>query len=163
MDLKRTRPGGRTGVGMFVVALFLVAVGGMVYFKTDLLRMTAKEPGLSGLVSVRGSVSLERLGLTPDEIATINDTVTRYRETFTGVELVVDSVGRIDKVEPDTVLVMSVELRTSGDLVVKSWSRKLPRGKLVAQLTSYLEKAADEYNEFKRFPDVQQKFKTLYI
>lgn len=163
MVSKRSRPGNRTGVGMFILILFLVAVGGVVYFQTDLLRMVEKEPGLSGLVSVRGGVSLEQLKLTAGEIGIINSAVDRYRDTFTGVKLVVDSVGRIDHVEPGTVLVMAVELQTSGELVVKSWSRKLPRSKLVAQLTSYMAKAADEYNEFKRFPDVKQNFKTLYI
>ncbi|WP_316897726.1 hypothetical protein [Pseudodesulfovibrio indicus] len=143
--------------------LFLVAVSGVVYFQTDLLRLVEKEPGLSGLVSVRGGVSLEQLKLTAGEIGIINSAVDRYRGTFTKVQLVVDSVGRIDHIEPGTVLVMAVELQTSGDLLIKSWSRKLPRSKLVGQLTAYMAKAADEYNEFKRFPDVKQNFKTLYI
>lgn len=163
MISKRACSQGRTGVGILVVALFLVAFSGVVYFKTDLLRSAQKGPGLSGLVSVRGSVSLEQLGLSASEVGLINGAVDRFRDTFTKVDLVVDAVGRVDSIEPETVLVFAVELHTSGDLVVKSWSRKLPRGKIVAQLTSYMEKAAAEYNQFKRYPDVKQNFQTLYI
>lgn len=163
MVSKRARSGGRIGVGLFIMVLFLAAFTGVAYFKTDLLRLMDKEPGLSGLVSVRGSVSLEQLKLTASEISVINNAVTRYRDTFSGVELVLNGVDRSEAIEPNTVLVMAVELKTTGDLVIKSWERKLPRGKLVAQLTSYMQKAAEEYNEFKRFPDVKQNFKTLYI
>jgi hypothetical protein len=160
---KKAESGKRFPVGFFAVFFFLVAVAGLVYFQTDLFRGGSPDRGLSGLVSVRGAVSLERLSLSEQEIAAINQAVTKYRDTFSKVDLVVDTVGKVDKITPSTVLVFAVELQTNGDLVVKSWSRKVPRGKMVSQLVGYMGKAAREYKEFKRFPDVKQNFKTLYI
>jgi cell division protein FtsI/penicillin-binding protein 2 len=89
--------------------------------------------------------------------------VARYRDTFSKVGLIVDTVERVDEITPSTVLVVAVELQTNGDLVVKSWSRKVTRDKVVSQLVGYMGKAAGEYEEFKKFPDVKQNFKTLYI
>ncbi|MEZ7197200.1 hypothetical protein [Pseudodesulfovibrio karagichevae] len=155
--------GKRFPVGFFAVFFFLVAVTGVVYFQTDLFRPGASGRGLSGLVSVRGSVSLEQLALSAQEIDDINQAVAKYRDSFSKVNLIVDTVGHVDKITPNTVLVFAVELQTSGDLVVKSWSRKIPRDKMVSQLVGYMGKAASEYKEFKRFPDVKQNFKTLYI
>lgn len=163
MKSKRARAGKRTPVGVFAVCFFLVAVTGLICFQTDLLRLSASERGLSGLVSVRGSVSLEQLGLSDQEIGVINQAVDKYRDSFSKVDLVVDTVGHADKITPKTILVFAVELQTNGDLVVKSWSRKVPRDKMVGQLVAYMGKAAGEYKEFKRFPDVKQNFKTLYI
>lgn len=160
---KKARAGKRFPVGFFAVFFFFVATTGLVYFQTDLFRPVSSERGLSGLVSVRGSVSLEQLGLTEQEIATINQTVARYHDTFSKVDLVVDTVGHEEKITPKTILVFAVELETNGDLVVKSWSRKIPRDGMVSQLVGYMGKAAREYKEFKRFPDVKQNFKTLYI
>jgi len=155
--------GRRYPVGFFAVFFFFVAVGGLVYFQTDLFKGGSPKRGLSGMVSVRGMVSLERLALSDREVQDINRAVEQYRDTFTGVILTVDTVGRVDEITPSTVLVFAVELQTSGDLVVKSWSRKVPRGKMVSQLVGYMGKAAGEYKEFQRFPDVKQNFKTLYI
>jgi cell division protein FtsI/penicillin-binding protein 2 len=160
---KRTGSGKRFPVGFLALFFFFVAVAGLVYFQTDLFRTASSERGLSGLVSVRGSVSLEQLALSEQEIGVINQAVAKYRDTFSKVDLIVDTVGRVDKITPDTILVFAVELQTNGDLVVKSWSRKVPRGKMVSQLVGYMGKAASEYKEFKRFPDVKQNFKTLYI
>jgi hypothetical protein len=160
---KRTGSGKRFPVGFLALFFFFVAVAGLVYFQTDLFRTASSERGLSGLVSVRGSVSLEQLALSEQEIGVINQAVAKYRDTFSKVDLIVDTVGRVDKITPDTILVFAVELQTNGDLVVKSWSRKVPRGKMVSQLVGYMGKAAGEYKEFKRFPDVKQNFKTLYI
>lgn len=160
---KRVGSGKRFPVGFFAVFFFFVAVAGLVYFQTDLFRLGSSERGLSGLVSVRGSVSLERLALSEQEIEVINQAVAKYRDTFSKVNLVVDAVGHEKEITPSTVLVFAVELQTSGDLVVKSWSRKIPRGNMVSQLVGYMGKAAREYKEFKRFPDVKRNFKTLYI
>ncbi|WP_338669537.1 hypothetical protein [Pseudodesulfovibrio methanolicus] len=145
------------------IFFFFVAVAGLVYFQTDLFRLASPKRGLSGLVSVRGSVSLERLALSEQEIGIINQAVAQYRDTFSKVDLIVDTVGHVDKITPNTVLVFAVELQTNGDLVVKSWSRKVPRANIVSQLVGYMGKAAGEYKEFKRFPDVKQNFKILYI
>jgi cell division protein FtsI/penicillin-binding protein 2 len=160
---KRAGSGKRFPVGLFAVFFFLIAVAGTIYFQTDLFRAGSSDSGLSGLVSVRGSVSLDQLSLSEQEIVVINQAVAKYRDTFSKVDLVVDTVGKVDKITPTTVLVFAVELETSGDLVVKSWSRKIPRDKMVSQLVGYMGKAAREYKEFKRFPDVKQNFKTLYI
>lgn len=160
---KKAGSGRRFPVGSLAIFFFFVAVAGLVYFQTDLFRLASPERGLSGLVSVRGSVSLEQLALSEQEIGIINQAVARYRDTFSKVDLIVDTVGHVDKITPNTVLVFAVELQTSGDLVVKSWSRKVPRDKMVSQLVGYMGKAAGEYKEFKRFPDVKQNFKTLYI
>ncbi|WP_319581752.1 hypothetical protein [uncultured Pseudodesulfovibrio sp.] len=159
---KKAGAGKRSPVGFFAI-FFLIAVAGLVYFQTDLFRPGVPERGLSGLVSVRGSVSLEQLSLSEQEILTINQAVAKYRDTFSKVDLVIDTVGHEAEITPKTVLVFAVELQTNGDLVVKSWSRKIPRGSMVSQLVGYMGKAAREYKEFKRFPDVKQNFKTLYI
>lgn len=153
----------RIPVGFIAVFFFFVAVAGVVYFQTELFRGLHTGRGLSGLVSVRGSVSLEQLALSEGEIDEINRAVARYRGTFSKVGLIVDTVERVDEITPSTVLVVAVELQTNGDLVVKSWSRKVTRDKVVSQLVGYMGKAAGEYEEFKKFPDVKQNFKTLYI
>ncbi|BDQ34900.1 hypothetical protein [Pseudodesulfovibrio portus] len=151
-------------VSLLAVILFLLAGFGLVYFKTDLLHVVAEKPeGVSGLVSVRGAVSLEQLHFSQQEIQAINNVVNSHRKTFTKVDMIVDAVGHVDEIKDDTVLVFAVSLKTSGNLEVKSWSRKLERKLLVAQFVDYLRKAATEYEEFQKFPDVKKNFKTLYI
>ena len=150
-------------VGLLALICFLIAGVGLVYFKTDILRAVAPQPGgMSGLVSVRGSVSLEQLHFTQQEIQAINQVVNANQKTFTKVDMIVDAVGHVNEIKEDTVLVFAVSL-TAGDLEVKSWSRKMQRKILVAQFVDYIRKAATEYEEFKKFPDVKKNFKTLYI
>jgi len=162
------RQGGRASryskVSLLAVFLFLLAGFGLVYFKTDLLHTaTAKPEGVSGLISVRGAVSLEQLDFSQREIQAINKAVNSHKKTFTKVDMIVDAVGHVDEIREDTMLVFAVSLKTGGNLEVKSWSRKLERRMLVAQFVDYLRKAATEYEEFQKFPDVKKNFKTLYI
>lgn len=163
MVLKKARTGRQIPVGVFVVVLFLTAVSGVVLFKSQILNQHASRTGLSGLVSVRGSVSLEQLDFSDKEIGIINRSVNEHSRTFTKVDLIVETEVPLDGMEESTVLVMAMELHTNDATVVKSWSRKIERGKMVAQMASYINKAAVEYKEFKRFPDVKKNFKTLYI
>ncbi|WP_207264669.1 hypothetical protein [Desulfovibrio sp. Huiquan2017] len=160
---RKTGPERWFPVVFFALLFFFAATAGLVYFQTDLFRGHASGYGLSGLVSVRGSVPLEQLALTDQEIGIINRTVQKYHDTFIRMDLVVDTLDDVDKITPKTILVFAVELQTKGDLVVKSWNRKVPRGKMIPQIAAYVDKAAREYGEFKRFPDVKQNFKTLYI
>lgn len=147
-----------------LLAIFAIMVVGVVVFKTELLDGGSKsDAGLSGLVSVRGAVSLEDLNLSGAEVATINKAVNNHRSIFTHVELTVNMGEDSSAINKATVLEWSLKLDTNGDCEVRSWERKVQRGKLVAQLVSYMGKAANEYKDFKRFPDVQKKFKTLYI
>ena len=151
-------------VSLLATFLFILAGFGLVYFKTDLLHtVTAKPAGVSGLVSVRGAVSLEQLNFSQREIQAINTAVNSYRKTFTKVDMIVDPVGRVDRIQEDTMLVFAVSLKTNSNLEVKSWSRKLERKMLVTQFVDYLRKAATEYEEFQKFPDVKKNFKALYI
>lgn len=160
---RKAGSGKRFPVGFFALFFFIVAAAGLIYFQPGLFRGHATGRGLSGLVSVRGAVTLKQLALTDQEIADINRTMQKYGDTFTRMALTVDTVGHVDAITAKTVLVFAVELQTSGDLVVKSWSRKVPRDRVVPRLTAYVGKAASEYEKFKRFPDVKQNFKTLYI
>ena len=146
-----------------VVCFFLVGIG-LIYFKTDLLgSVVAKSEGVSGLVAVRGSISLDDLDFSQQEIRAINKAVKSHSKTFTKVDMIVDAVGHEEKIQEDTMLVFAVSMKTNSDLEVKSWSRKLKRRMLVAQFVDYLRKAATEYEEFQKFPDVKKNFKTLYI
>ncbi len=164
MSLNKARRGGYSRVGAVAVVCFMLAGAALIYFKTDLFRSGAPGPvGLSGLVSVRGSVSLEQLAFSSREVQAINKVVMAHKNTFTKVDMVVDAVGSVDSVNDSTVLVFAMELKTNGDLQVKSWSRKVKRGALVDQVVAYMYKAAKEYDEFKKFPDVKRNFKTLYI
>lgn len=151
-------------INVFALVCFLVAGLGLVYFKSNLFTSNgAGAAGLSGLVSVRGSVSLEQLDLSKQEIQAINQAVNSHKQTFSKVDMVVDAKGRVNEIKEDTVLVFAVVLKTRGELEVKSWSRKIERRVLVAQLVDYMQKASREYEEFQKFPDVQKNFKTLYI
>ncbi len=143
---------------------FVIGVAGLVYFKTDLFRtMVAKPEGLSGLVAVRGPVSLKQLNFSQREIRAINRAVAAHRNTFVKVDMILAPAGNVDEIKENTLLVFAVSLKTASDLEVKSWSRKLQRKKLVGQFVDYLRKAAAEYEEFQKFPDVKKNFKTLYI
>jgi len=164
MALNRARREGYSRVGAVALMCFIFAGAALMYFKTDLFRSGTRGPvELSGLVSVRGSVSLKHLNFSSREIQAINKAVMVHKNTFTHVGMVVDAVGRVDQINESTVLVFAMELKTGGDLAVKSWSRKVNRKALVDQVVAYMYKAAKEYDEFKKFPDVKRNFKTLYI
>lgn len=146
------------------ITVFFVLLIGVVIFKVGLLsRMQTTGNGLSGLVSVRGSVSLEELRLTKTEVATINKAVDLHRDTFTQIILTLDVKGGTEKIKKNTEMAWSLALETNGNCEVRSWNRKVKRDRLVKQMVSYMEKAAREYKDFKKFPDVEQNFKTLYI
>lgn len=163
--MKATGRGVRTLPAVSVALLcFISAVFGLAYFKTNLFQPSGGNTlALSGMVSVRGSVSLETLNLSKQEIRSINRAVEGHSRSFSSVDLVIDTQERVNKLDDGTVLVFAMTLKTNGDLEIKSWSRKVERGKLVTQMISYMNKAAKEYDEFQKFPDVQQNFKTLYI
>jgi len=147
-----------------LVAVFFVLLVGIIVFKVGLLTgMQTSNGGLSGLVSVRGSVSLDELRLSKAEISTINKVADLHRDTFTQVVLTLDVKGGTEKIKKSTVLAWSLALKTNGNCEVRSWSRKVKRDRLVKQMVSYMGKAAREYKDFKKFPDVEQNFKTLYI
>nr|WP_321512872.1 hypothetical protein [uncultured Pseudodesulfovibrio sp.] len=148
-------------VGAITVLIVLL---GIVVFKVGLLTVTQiPGGGLSGLVCVRGAVSLEELRLTKAEISTINRSVDKHRGTFTQVILTLDVKDGSERVKSSTEMAWSLILETDGDCEVRSWTRKVKRDGLVKQMVSYMEKAAREYSDFKKFPDVEQNFKALYI
>nr|WP_321255389.1 hypothetical protein [uncultured Pseudodesulfovibrio sp.] len=146
------------------ITVFFVLLIGIVVFKVGLLTsMQAAGNGLSGLVSVRGAVSLDDLRLTKAEVSTINKAVDLHRNTFTQIILTLHVKGGTEKINKNTEMAWSLALETSGNCEVRSWNRKVKRDRLVKQMVSYMEKAAREYKDFKKFPDVEQNFKTLYI
>jgi len=149
-------------VALFAVVFFLVA--GALIFKTGVFKGSANSNGgLSGLVSVKGTVDAEALGLSSNEVHRINRVVTSHENVFTQVDLFIDAKGGNDPSSSNTVLVMAMVLETNGDCEVRSWSRKISRADLVTQLVIYMKKAAQEYEQFKKYPDVKQNFKCLYI
>ena len=158
----------KTGVNSFfktsaILVLFLT-MAGLIVFKTGLLeRRTSNSDGLSGIVSVKGTVKLDDLNLSKVEVRKINRAVAAHRATFKQVDLFLDAKDGSKDITPSTILVWAMVLETSGECEVRSWSRKTARGDLIPQMVMYMNKAAKEYEEFKRFPDVKQNFKCLYI
>lgn len=149
-------------VAVFAVLFFLMA--GMVIFKSGVFSgSSSSDDGLSGLVAVKGTVSAEALGLSGSELKKINRAVNGHKDMFTQVDLFLDAKDGKDASQSSTVLVMAMVLETNGDCEVRSWSRKVSRSDLVPQLIIYMKKAAKEYEQFKKFPDVKQNFKCLYI
>lgn len=147
-----------------IILLAFIVLGSFALIRTELFQNTGNDRGgLSGLVSVRGTVSLEQLKLSKKEIAAINAAVNEHRDTFNGVGLYLDTKGDPDHITPSSEMTWALDLDTSSDIKVKSWSRKVNRGSLVSQMVAYMHKAAREYKEFQRYPDVKQNFKTLYI
>lgn len=162
MGKKRT--GSNTFFKISVIMVLFLAMAGLVAFKTTIFRTgSPHSEGLSGLVSVKGTVSLKQLDLSRNEVKKINRAVSAHKETFSQVNLFLDMKGDSSKIDKTTTLVWAMTLQTNGDCEIRSWSRKIPRNDLVAQMVLYMNKAAREYKEFKRFPDVKQNFKCLYI
>jgi len=146
-----------------ILALFLV-MGALVVFKTVVSEEGLfGDEGLSGVVSVKGTVKVEALNLSKGEVSKLNRAVASHKDTFTKVDLFLDVKDGSRAVNSNTILVWAMVLQANGDCEVRSWSRKTARGDLVPQMVLYMNKAAKEYEEFKRFPDVQQNFKCLYI
>ncbi|BCS88470.1 hypothetical protein [Pseudodesulfovibrio sediminis] len=161
MSVKKAR--NTKAVTISIITAFVLVLSAAVLFKTDFFKSGSSSRGLSGLVLVRGTVSLEQLKLSQKEIASINRAVAAHRGTFTKVNLHLDAKGGADNITDKTEMTWSMALETPGDCEVKSWSRKVKRSDLVGQMVSYMHKAAREYEEFTRFPDVNQNFQTLYI
>lgn len=161
MKVKKAR--NTKAVTISIITAFVLVVTAAVVFKTGVFKPGSSSRGLSGLVSVRGTVSLKQLKLSQKEVAAINRAVAAHRGTFTKVNLHLDAKGGADNITDKTEMTWSMALETSGDCEVKSWSRKVKRGELVGQMVSYMHKAAREYEEFTKFPDVNQNFQTLYI
>jgi hypothetical protein len=147
-----------------VVLVLLIALGSVVAFSTGLFTgERVASDGLSGLVSVKGTVKLEDLALSRNEVVKINRAVEEHRDTFTQIGLFLDAKSLSGSIDDKTVLVWAMVLETNGDCEVRSWSRKVARADLVPQMVLYMTKAAREYEQFKKFPDVKQDFKCLYI
>jgi hypothetical protein len=108
-------------------------------------------------------VKLEDLALSRNEVVKINRAVEEHRDTFTQIGLFLDAKSLSGSIDDKTVLVWAMVLETNGDCEVRSWSRKVARADLVPQMVLYMTKAAREYEQFKKFPDVKQDFKCLYI
>jgi len=146
-----------------IILILFSAMGGLIAFKTGAFEKGLSSEGLSGVVSVKGTVKFEDLNLSTGEVQKINRAVSTHKKTFAQVDLFLDAKGDPEKMNGKTVLVWAMVLETNGDCEVRSWSRKISRGDLVPQMVLYMNKAAREYEEFKRFPDVKQNFKCLYI
>lgn len=123
----------------------------------------AASDGLSGLVSVKGTVKLEALELTGGEVMEINRAVQEHRAVFRQIDLFLDAKTSSGRIEADTVLVWAMVLEADGECEVRSWSRKVERAALVPQMVHYMQKAAREYAEFRKHPDVTRNFKCIYI
>lgn len=146
-----------------IVSLFL-CMAGLLAFKIGVFdKGLSSSEGLSGLVSVKGTVSLDDLNLSKGEVKKINRAVGSHKQTFTQVDLFLDVKDGSRDMDKDTVLVWAMVLETNGECEVRSWSRKISRDDLVTQMVLYMNKAAREYEDFKKFPDVKQNFKCLYI
>ncbi|WP_319471527.1 hypothetical protein [uncultured Pseudodesulfovibrio sp.] len=147
-----------------VVAILLCCMIGVIAFKVGVLQSASSDSdGLSGIVSVKGTVKEEALKLTRAEVGKLNRVVDEHKGTFTKVDLFLDAKGDARNIKPKTVLIWAMVLETNGECEVRSWSRKIPRAELVQQMVQYMNKAAKEYEQFKKFPDVKQNFKCLYI
>ncbi|ADU63589.1 MAG: hypothetical protein KUA35_16710 [Pseudodesulfovibrio sp.] len=146
------------------VFVILLAMASVALFAPGLFmgEQTASD-GLAGTVSVKGTVKLTALDLSKNEVMALNQAVQEHRNTFSQVDLFLDSKGGPDQMEGDTVLVWAMVLETNGECEIRSWSRKVARAELVPQVVLYMKKAAREYAEFRKFPDVTQNFKCLYI
>lgn len=146
-----------------VAISFFVCLAAVVGFKVGVLDAGhISNDGLSGMVSVKGAVSAKDLGLSSDEVKRINRSVEAQKGVFTQVDVFLDA-KKGNPSDGKTVLVMAMVLETGEDCEIRSWSRKVPRAELVTQMEVYMKKAAREYEQFKRFPDVTQDFKCLYI
>jgi hypothetical protein len=147
-----------------VALALLIAMGCVVAFGAGLVSGdTAASDGLSGIVSVKGTVKLEDLDLDKSEVMKINRAVEEHKDTFTQVALFLDAKSESGSIDSTTVLVWAMVLETNGECEVRSWSRKVDRADLVPQIVLYMKKAAREYEQFKKYPDVKQNFKCLYI
>lgn len=144
------------------MTIFL-ALSGAIVFYSGVIQGGVSSEGLSGLVSVKGPVKLQDLDLSKGEVKRINRTVANHSQTFTRFNLYLETANEPGEINANTQLVMAVVLETDGDCEVRSWSKKMYRSDLVPQVLSYIKKAATEYENFKKFPDVKQKFKCLYI
>ncbi len=145
-----------------ITLLLLVMAGAIAYGSGVLTSGSGDSDGLSGLVSVKGTVNLDALNLSTSEVKRINRIVGEHRDMFSQVDVFLDAKGD-GKITGKTVLVMAMVLETNGDCEVRSWSRKVSRTDLVPQMIRYMGKAAAEYKQFKKYPDVKQNFKCLYI
>ena len=139
-------------------------MAGLIVFKTGVLTGgEAAGEGLSGMVSVKGTVKVEDLSLSRSEVSKINRAVADHKDTFSQVDLFLDVKDGSRTIESGTVLIWAMVLETDGDCEVRSWSRKISRNDLVPQMILYMNKAAKEYEQFRKYPDVKQNFKCLYI
>jgi len=161
MDVKRPFSRTRIRVGLIILAFLLMA--GVIVARIGIFSGGADDEGLSGIVAIKGTVKPEELRLTGGEVRKLNRAVEEHRETFSKVDLFLDVKDKSLSIKSDTVLVWAMILKANGDCEVRSWSRKVPRAELVSQMIIYMDRAAKEYREFKKHPDVKQSFKCLYI
>lgn len=162
--MSKKNSGSNTVLKTCLIVVLFLSMAGAVVFKTGVFKSNnSGGDGLSGLVSVKGTVKVEALGLSVSEVRKINRAVDSHKDMFTQVDLFLDAKGGNGRIDSNTVLVMAMVLETNGDCEVRSWSRKVSRADLVSQMVLYMKKAAKEYDQFKKFPDVKQNFKCLYI
>jgi hypothetical protein len=155
-----------SGTRLKAAAFFVLfcCMAGLIVFKTGILTGgDAPGQGLAGTVAVKGTVKVEDLNLSKSEVSKINRAVADHRDTFSQVDLFLDVKDGRRTIDANTVLIWAMVLETDGDCEVRSWSRKISRSDLVAQMILYMNKAAKEYEQFKKYPDVKQNFKCLYI
>ncbi len=154
----------RSSLRIGAISILFLTMVGLVVFKTGMFHSASTDGGgLSGVVSVKGTVKAEDLNLSGSEVSKLNHAVEKHRNTFTKVDLFLDAKGDSGDISGKTVLVWAMVLETNGECEVRSWSRKIARGELVPQMVLYMNKAAKEYEHFQKFPDVKQNFKCLYI
>lgn len=160
----KKRSGFSTALMTSAIVLVFVVLAGVVIVQTGVLKpVSSGGAGLTGLVSVKGTVNVEALNLSENEVKKINRVVNEHKDMFTQINLFLDAKSDRDDITKSTTLVMAMVLETSGDCEVRSWSRKVARGDLVPQMIRYMKRAATEYEEFRKYPDVKQNFKCLYI
>ncbi|MEF2230396.1 MAG: hypothetical protein V3571_05670 [Pseudodesulfovibrio sp.] len=150
----------RTGA-IFVV--FLVMIG-LIVTRTGIFWGDRTDgEGLSDIVAVKGTVKVDDLHLSEVEVSRLNRAVEGHKGTFAQVDLFLDVKAGAKDIAPETVLIWAMVLKADGECEVRSWSRKVARSDLVPQMILYMNKAAREYGEFQKHPDVRQSFKCLYI
>lgn len=163
MSKSRNRPILKTIVlsGIFVIAALAAGLGGG-YLQHVVLDAPDRVP-LAENIRIKGEVSIRDLDLSRAEVVRLNSCIRSHRGIFDSVDIYLDSVEDARVFDKSSLFSWAMVLDAGEDREVRSWVRKVERGRLVAHVVSYMNKAADEYRRFRDFRDARRDFRCIYI
>ncbi|WP_419785564.1 hypothetical protein [Pseudodesulfovibrio sp.] len=156
---------------LFLLTLFLVAVGTLAFFRTEVFSALGPsaptyDKALLDSVSVSGVYSADELKLSRAETRKLNYAMLRNKKIFPQMDISLNPPSRFQRTRIDTptsIINLGLTFKTDDDSEVCCWERSIKRRDLVIVVVESLKRAKKFYTHYRNVMGKNRSIKRLYL